>query len=106
MSNDQFAQQCLQRSRLRVQQLQGLELAQQLLVLQQVRQLQQVKLQVRQLQQGMLLALVHQRDLQFRLRPIASLQRCHVHYRQRRCRCRRNQLGLNMQAMDHQGADH
>ena len=74
MSNDQFAQQCLQRSRLLAQQLQGLALVQQELALvqQPVMQLQQAKLLVRRLQQEMLLALVHQRDLQFRLRPIAN----------------------------------
>ena len=66
MSNDQFAQQCLQRSQLLAQQLQGLAQAQRLPAM------QQVKLLVRRLQQVKLLALVHQRDLQFRLRPIAN----------------------------------
>ena len=107
MSNDQFAQQCLQRSQLLAQQLQGLVPVQQQRVMQQVMQLQkqQVMLLVMQLvmQQELLQPLL---GLRCRLQPIANWQRCHVHYRLRRCRYRRNQLGSYMLAMDRQGADH
>ena len=107
MSNDQFAQQCLQRSRLLAQQLQGL------VPVQQQRVMQRVMPQVMQLQKQQVKRLVMQQELlqpllglRCRLQPIANWQRCHVHYRLRRCRYRRNQLGSYMLAMDRQGADH